>query len=78
MTKPYGIPTTVHLFPIMVDGTGMCGACRVTVGGETKTACVDGPAFDGHKVDFQELIRRIMFYRPLEKIAFLTEARGDG
>jgi len=79
MTRPYGIPTTVHLFPIMVDGTGMCGACRVTVGGETKFTCVDGPAFDGHQVDFQELINRMMFYRPHEKISLImAEAGGDG
>lgn len=71
MAKPYGIPVTVHLFPIMVDGTGMCGACRVRVGGETKFACVDGPAFDGYQVDFEELLRRMMFYRPQEKVAMI-------
>jgi ferredoxin--NADP+ reductase len=62
-TKPYGIKTVVSLNPIMIDGTGMCGGCRVTVGGETKFACVDGPEFDGHLVDWDELIRRGAFYR---------------
>ncbi len=71
MTQPYGVPTTVNLFPIMVDGTGMCGACRVTVGGETKFACVNGPDFDGHQVDFDELISRMRFYNPNEKIAMV-------
>ncbi len=68
-TRPHGIPTTVNLFPVMVDGMGMCGACRVTVGGETKFACVDGPDFDGHRVDFEELISRMRIYTPQEKIA---------
>jgi ferredoxin--NADP+ reductase len=71
MTKPHGIPTTVNLFPVMVDGMGMCGACRVTVGGETKFACVDGPDFDGHQVDFEELISRMRIYNPQEKIAMV-------
>ncbi|MFP3951373.1 MAG: sulfide/dihydroorotate dehydrogenase-like FAD/NAD-binding protein [Candidatus Bathyarchaeia archaeon] len=70
-TKPYNIPTTVNLFPIMVDGTGMCGSCRVTVGGETLFACVDGPDFDGHKVDFDELISRMRYYNQNEKIAMV-------
>jgi ferredoxin--NADP+ reductase len=61
-TKPYGIKTVVSLNPIMIDGTGMCGGCRVTVGGETKFACVDGPEFDGHQVDWDELIKRNGFY----------------
>ena len=52
LTRPYGVPTIVSLNPIMVDGTGMCGGCRVTVGGETQYACVDGPEFDAHAVDF--------------------------
>jgi NAD(P)H-flavin reductase len=72
MTRPHGIPTTVNLFPVMVDGMGMCGACRVTVGGETKFACVDGPDFDGHKVDFDELISRMRYYNPQEKIAMVV------
>lgn len=62
MTKEYGIKTIVSLNPIMVDGTGMCGGCRVTVGGELKFACVDGPDFDGHLVDFDELMRRNRSY----------------
>ncbi len=61
-TEPYGVKTWVSLNPIMVDGTGMCGACRVTVGGETKFACVDGPEFDAHQVDFDELVKRQQFY----------------
>lgn len=77
MTKPYGIPTTVNLFPIMVDGTGMCGACRVSVGNETKFACVHGPDFDGHKVNYEELINRMRFYNPSEKIAMVLFDGGD-
>ena len=65
-TKPFGIHTSVSLNPIMVDGTGMCGGCRVTVGGETKFACVDGPEFDGHQVDFAELMSRNVTYRDRE------------
>ena len=65
-TLPFGTPTNVSLNPIMVDGTGMCGGCRVTVGGETKFACVDGPEFDGHKVDFAELMSRNGTYRDRE------------
>ena len=61
-TRPYEIPTLVSLNPIMVDGTGMCGGCRVTVGGEVKFACVDGPEFDGHLVDFKELASRQQTY----------------
>ncbi len=71
MTKQYKIPTTVNLFPIMVDGTGMCGACRVSIGQETKFACVNGPDFDGHLVDYDELISRMRFYNPNEKIAMV-------
>ncbi len=66
-TEPYGIKTLVSLNPIMVDGTGMCGGCRVTVDGQIKYACVDGPDFDGHKVDFDELMRRNSTYREQEK-----------
>ena len=65
-TAPSGVHTMVSLNPIMVDGTGMCGGCRVTVGGETKFACVDGPEFDGHKVDFAELMSRNGMYRDRE------------
>ncbi len=65
-TEPFGVKTIVSLNPIMVDGTGMCGGCRVTVGGEVKFACVDGPDFDGHKVDFAELMNRNTTYRGKE------------
>jgi len=65
-TAPYGIKTLVSLNPIMVDGTGMCGACRVTVGGKTKFACVDGPDFDGHQVDYDELMNRNRVYSKQE------------
>ena len=57
LTKEYGIKTTVSMNPIMIDGTGMCGGCRLTVGGKTKFACVDGPDFDGHEVDFDEAMQ---------------------
>lgn len=69
ITRPYGIPTMVSLNPIMIDGTGMCGGCRVTVGGELRFACVDGPTFDGHQVDFDELMRRQRMYSCEEKEA---------
>lgn len=67
LTQELGIPTLVSLNPVMIDGTGMCGGCRVTVGGETKFVCVDGPEFNGHLVDFEELQRRQRFYLPQEK-----------
>ncbi len=67
VTLGYGVRTEVSLNPIMVDATGMCGACRVTVGGETKFACVDGPEFDGHQVDFDELTQRLRIYLDDEK-----------
>ncbi|MDE7122625.1 MAG: sulfide/dihydroorotate dehydrogenase-like FAD/NAD-binding protein [Oscillospiraceae bacterium] len=67
LTKKYQIPTIVSLDPIMVDGTGMCGGCRVTVGGKIRYACVEGPDFDGHQVDFDELIRRNGVFREREK-----------
>ncbi len=66
VTKKYGVKTVVSMNPIMVDGTGMCGGCRLTVGGETKFACVDGPDFDGHLVDFDEAIARSGMYREFE------------
>jgi ferredoxin--NADP+ reductase len=72
LTKPYGIKTMVSLNPIMVDGTGMCGACRVTVGGEIKFVCVDGPDFDGHEVDFGELRLRQRMYLVEEREAIET------
>jgi ferredoxin--NADP+ reductase len=67
LTKQYGIKTLVSMNPVMIDGTGMCGGCRVTVGGKTKFACVDGPDFDGHEVDFDEAMRRQAMYREHEK-----------
>ena len=66
LTEKYNIPTTVSMNPIMIDGTGMCGCCRLTVGGEVKFACVDGPDFDGHKVDFDEVIARNATYKEFE------------
>ena len=69
VTKKYNVKTVVSMNPIMVDGTGMCGCCRVTVGGQTKFACVDGPDFDGHEVDFDELMKRNSFYRESENYA---------
>ncbi len=69
VTRPYGIYTVVSLNPIMVDGTGMCGACRITYDGKVRFVCVDGPEFDGHKVDFDELIKRNRTYLKEEKIA---------
>jgi len=77
LTKPYGIKTIVSLNPIMIDGTGMCGGCRVKVGGKMKFACVDGPDFDGHEVDFDELMRRNRVYSSEEGHACrrLTEVK---
>ena len=68
-TKPYGIQTIVSMNPIMIDGTGMCGGCRLTVGGEVRFACVDGPEFDGHLVDFDEAMSRAAMYRGFERHA---------
>ena len=65
-TEPYGVPTTVSMSPIMIDGTGMCGGCRLTVGGETKFACVDGPDFDGQKVDWDLAVKRNQMYHDFE------------
>ena len=65
-TEPYGVPTTVSMSPIMIDGTGMCGGCRLTVGGETKFACVDGPDFDGHQVDWDLAVKRNQMYHDFE------------
>ena len=76
LTKELGIPTVVSLNPIMVDGTGMCGACRVTVGGEVKFACVDGPEFDGHQVNFDEAMRRQLIYKTEEGRAMLKLEEG--
>ncbi|MDD6848864.1 MAG: sulfide/dihydroorotate dehydrogenase-like FAD/NAD-binding protein [Oscillospiraceae bacterium] len=69
-TKPFNIPTTVSMNPIMIDGTGMCGGCRLSVGGETKFACVDGPDFDGFKVDFDEAMKRGAYYKDFERKAY--------
>jgi len=77
LTKDLGIPTVVSLNPIMVDGTGMCGACRVTVGDKVKFACVDGPEFDGHLVNFDEAMKRQTIYRTVEGKAYLAAKEGD-
>ena len=77
LTKELEIPTIVSLNPIMVDGTGMCGACRVSVGGEIKFACVDGPEFDGHKVNFDEAMQRQQIYKTAEGRAMLKLKEGD-
>jgi len=78
ITKPYGLKTMVTLASIMVDGTGMCGSCRVTVAGETKFACMDGPEFDGHQVDFEELIKRQRIYLPEERMASMIHEKLGG
>ena len=67
LTKEFGVPTVASMNPIMIDGTGMCGGCRLTVGGEMKFACVDGPEFDGHLIDFDEAIARSSVYKPFER-----------
>lgn len=77
LTKELGIPTIVSMNPIMVDGTGMCGACRLTVGGEVKFACVDGPEFDGHLVNFDEAMKRQQMYKTAEGRAMLKAKEGD-
>lgn len=75
-TKKFEIPTIVSMNPIMVDGTGMCGACRLTVGGEVKFACVDGPEFDGHLVDFDQAMKRQQIYKTQEGRAYLAAKEG--
>ena len=77
LTKKLELPTIVSMNPVMVDGTGMCGACRLTVGTEVKFACVDGPEFDGHLVDFDEAMKRQQLYKTAEGRAFLREKEGD-
>ena len=77
LTKELGIPTVVSMNPIMVDGTGMCGACRLQVGDEIKFACVDGPEFDGHKVDFDQAMKRQQMYKTEEGRAMLALTEGD-
>lgn len=76
-TKKYDLPTIVSMNPIMVDGTGMCGACRLTVDGEVRFACVDGPEFDGHKVDFDQAMKRQQIYKTEEGRAFLKAKEGN-
>ncbi len=78
LTKKYGIKTIVSMNPVMIDGTGMCGGCRLTVGGETKFACVDGPDFDGHLVDFDEAIRRSKMFAKEEKHKCRMEGMSNG
>lgn len=70
LTRKYNIKTIVSMNPIMIDGTGMCGCCRISVGGETKFACIDGPDFDGHKVDFDGAIKRLLTYKKQERESF--------
>jgi ferredoxin--NADP+ reductase len=78
LTRPFGIPTIVTLTPIMVDGMGMCGVCRVTVAGKMKFGCVDGPEFDGHKVDFDELINRQRMFLPEERLSSILWEMREG
>lgn len=78
VTRPYGIKTIVSLNPIMVDGMGMCGACRVSVGGSTKFACIDGPEFDAHSTNFEELIKRLRVYPPEERLALDFHEKTPG
>jgi len=78
LTRPYHISTIVSLNPIMVDGTGMCGGCRVTVGGKTKFTCIDGPEFDGHLVDFDELLLRLKTYKEEETLALKLFEEREG
>jgi len=80
ITKQFNIKTTVSMNPIMIDGTGMCGCCRLTVGGEVKYACVDGPEFDGHQVDFDEVMNRNRYYSDIEKehVCRLTGEKRNG
>jgi len=77
LTEKYQLPTTVSMNPVMVDGTGMCGACRINVGGEIKFACVDGPEFDGHKVDFDQAMKRMTMYKTEEGREMLRILEGD-
>ena len=81
-TKPFGVKTTVSLNTVMIDGTGMCGGCRVTVGGETKFVCVDGPEFDGHQVDWEQMLKRMGAFKPQEvrakdHVCNLLKAAGE-
>ena len=76
LTREFSLPTVVSMNPVMVDGTGMCGCCRLTVGGEVKYACIDGPEFDGHKVDFDEAMQRLRTYKAQEE-EHLCRLRGE-
>jgi ferredoxin--NADP+ reductase len=78
VTRPYGIKTIASLNPIMVDGMGMCGACRVSVGGLTKFACIDGPEFDAHSTNFEELVKRLRMYPPEERLALDFHEKAPG
>jgi NAD(P)H-flavin reductase len=78
VTRPHSIKTLVSLNPIMVDGMGMCGVCRCSVGGQTKFACVDGPEFDAHQVDFDVLLKRLRMYCPEEKLALQAYEKSRG
>jgi ferredoxin--NADP+ reductase len=78
LTRPSKVPTIVTLTPIMIDGMGMCGVCRVTVGGKMKFGCVDGPEFDGHAVDFDELVNRQRMFLPEERLSsFIYQLQGS-
>jgi ferredoxin--NADP+ reductase len=78
VTRPHDIPTFVSMDPVMVDGTGMCGGCRITVGGQQRFACVDGPMFDGHLVDFEEAVRRRKMYAKEESLAVTCQRDREG
>jgi ferredoxin--NADP+ reductase len=78
ITRPFGVTTIVNLTPIMIDGMGMCGVCRVSVGGEMKFGCVDGPEFDGHKVDFEQLVNRQRMFLPEERLSSMLWERQGG
>jgi ferredoxin--NADP+ reductase len=78
ITRPFGVPTFVNLTPIMIDGMGMCGVCRVSVGGKMKFGCVDGPEFDGHKVNFDELVNRQRMFLPEERLSSMLWERQGG
>lgn len=78
ITRPFGVPTFVNLTPMMIDGMGMCGVCRVSVGGKMKFGCVDGPEFDGHKVDFDELVNRQRMFLPEERLSSMLWERQGG
>jgi ferredoxin--NADP+ reductase len=78
LTREYGVKTIVSLNPIMIDGTGMCGGCRVTVGGKVQFACVDGPEFDGHQTNFDELVKRQRTMLPEERLSSIIWESGGG